>query len=250
MQVSRGHRSSTVQQRGQPSSRRPCVSVSAAKPRSKVGFRYDPGNLRWVRDARLDDLSVDDTKTVIKPKTGEAYQAWPVVHTVLSDAGLKSVSVEEARKLARQGWKLVDVRLEGDFEKAHAEGAVSVPLYRYVEGQSAWDNLKRLAMASFAMKATERNTNFISQMQSTVKKNSKVLLVCAIGGTLDTLVSYRREKRLFKDPERQFGRESRSLKAAYELLENGGWSVGNIRHVEGGFQQWRFEGLPIEPSEE
>jgi hypothetical protein len=39
--------------------------------------------------------------------------------------------------------------------------------------------------------------------------------------------------------------ESRSLKAAYELLENG-WSAGNIRHLDGGFQQWRFQGLPVE----
>jgi hypothetical protein len=143
-------------------------------------------------------------------------------------------------------------------------------------------------------------------MLSQVKKNSKVLVICAIGGTLDTLVSYRREKRLFNDPERAFGREpprrgaprrrpaaptslprppagclvartrdparprpplvstpatspppapvpgtakppgeSRSLKAIYELLE-AGWSSGNIRHVDGGFQQWRYQGLPVE----
>jgi hypothetical protein len=45
--------------------------------------------------------------------------------------------------------------------------------------------------------------------------------MCAIGGTLDTTVSYRREKKIFADPERQFGRESRALKAAYELLQVG-----------------------------
>jgi hypothetical protein len=197
-------------------------------------------------------------------------------------------------------------------------------------------------------------------MQATVGKNSRVLLMCAIGGTLDTLVSYRREKKLFNDPERQFGRgclfrstaappraaasrpapaarsrpaplplpalrhclvlpcagaslllasagccfsrlfltgrgpicraccraasrraaaaaarvataatnegsaarpikpprrpgpappagESRSLKAAYELLE-AGWSPSNVRHVDGGFQQWRYKGLPMEDS--
>lgn len=60
--------------------------------------------------------------------------------------------------------------------------------------------------------------------------------------------SYRREKRLFNDPERAFGRESRSLKAAYEMLE-AGWSAGNIRHVDGGYQQWRFQGFPIESDE-
>ncbi len=30
-----------------------------------------------------------------------------------------------------------------------------------------------------------------------VRKNSRVLLICAIGGTLDTNVSYRRDKKLF-----------------------------------------------------
>ncbi|KIZ04155.1 hypothetical protein MNEG_3803 [Monoraphidium neglectum] len=247
MQLSSAQRSCVA--RGQASRRPRAVSVAAAKTRSKVGFRYDPANLRWVRDDRLADLSVDDSKTVIQPKTGAAYQAWPVVHTVLNDAGLKTVSCEEAAKLSKQGWTLIDVRLAGDFEKWHAEGAVNVPLYRYVEGQGPWDNLKRLAMFAFAMKATERNPDFISELNKTVKKNSKILVMCAIGGTLDTLVSYRREKKLYNDPERQFGRESRSLKAVYEMLESG-WSVNNIRHVDGGFQQWRFQGLPTNDDEE
>ena len=56
-------------------------------------------------------------------------------------------------------------------------------------------------------------------LQTLGSKNKKIILMCAVGGTLDTNVSYRREKKIFADPERQFGRESRSLKAAYELLE-------------------------------
>ncbi|GBF96899.1 hypothetical protein Rsub_09904 [Raphidocelis subcapitata] len=225
------------------------VSVNAKKMRSKVGFRYNPAQLRWERDDRNADLSVDDTATVIKTKTGGDYQAWPVVHTVLKDEKLKSVSCEEARQLASRGWRLVDVRLAADFERGHAEGAVSVPMYRFVEGKTVWDNLKRVAVAAFAMRATERNPNFVADMQAAVGKNSRVLVICAIGGTLDTLVSYRREKRLFNDPERQFGRESRSLKAIYELLQ-GGWSSSNVRHVDGGFQQWRYQGLPVEPADD
>ena len=60
-----------------------------------------------------------------------------MVHTVLSDAKLQSISCEEAAKLSRQGWTLVDVRLAGDFEKGHAEGAVNAPMYRFVEGQAS-----------------------------------------------------------------------------------------------------------------
>jgi hypothetical protein len=34
-------------------------------------------------------------------------------------------------------------------------------------------------------------------MLQSAKKNSKVLVMCAVGGTLDTNVSYRRDKKLF-----------------------------------------------------
>lgn len=39
------------------------------------------------------------------------------------------------------------------------------------------------------------------------------------------------------------------MKAAYELLESG-WSANNMRHVEGGYQQWRFQGFPIDVSDD
>lgn len=202
-----------------------------------------------MRDDRFAGIAADEDRTLIKPKTGAAYQAWPVVHTTLSDAGLKSVDVEEARKLSRAGWTLVDVRLASDFDAMSAEGSINVPMFRLVAGNSAWDNVKKLAMASFAMKATERDPDFVDTFCKTVKKNSKVLLMCAVGGTLDTNVTYRRDKKLFADPERAFGRESRSLKAIFELYD-AGWSLNNIRHVEGGFQQWKYQGLPLADDEE
>lgn len=46
-----------------------------------------------------------------------------------------------------------------------------------------------------------------------------------------------------QDPDRDFGRESRCLKAAYELMQ-GGWNSSNLVFVEGGFSQWRFDGYP------
>jgi rhodanese-related sulfurtransferase len=231
--------------------RRHAVVVTAkastsTKRKGNVGFKWDPANSRWVRDDRFAGLAAQEDVTLIKPKTGSAYQAWPVVHTTLTDAGLKTVDVQEAIKLQRQGWTLVDVRLAADFDKLSAEGAVNVPMYRYVAGNALWDNIKKIAMASFAMKATERDPDFVDNFCQTVKKNSKILMMCAIGGTLDTNVSYRRDKKLFADPERAFGRESRSLKAIYELYEEAGWDLNNIRHVEGGFQQWKFQGLPLE----
>ncbi len=47
------------------------------------------------------------------------------------------------------------------------------------------------------------------------------------------------------DEDRAFGRESRGLKAAYELLQCG-WRSNNMVFMLGGVQQWRHEGLPME----
>ena len=49
---------------------------------------------------------------------------------------------------------LVDVRESKYYNKAHAAGCVNVCLFRSVEGRTPLDNLKRLAMAGFAMEAT------------------------------------------------------------------------------------------------
>lgn len=49
---------------------------------------------------------------------------------------------------------LVDVREAKYFGKEHAAGCVNVGLFRSVQGRTRLDNLKRLAMAGFAMEAT------------------------------------------------------------------------------------------------
>jgi len=62
------------------------------------------------------------------------------------------------------------------------------------------------------------------------------------GGSLVTTRTGNKGK-VYKDPERAFGRESRSLKACYELYQAG---YKNIVHLEGGIQQWRYQGYPVE----
>lgn len=49
---------------------------------------------------------------------------------------------------------LVDVRLGMDYDKQHAEGAVSVPMFRITAGNSAWDKAKKVAMAAIFMRPT------------------------------------------------------------------------------------------------
>lgn len=42
--------------------------------KGNVGFKWDPANSRWVRDDRFAGLASDESKTLIQPKTGSAYQ--------------------------------------------------------------------------------------------------------------------------------------------------------------------------------
>lgn len=211
---------------------------------TKIGFKWDGSNLRWVRDDRYAGISKN---TFIQPKTGPAYTIWPVVHAELTEAGVKSVTAEEAAKLQSQGWVIIDVRVEGDFASQHCEGAVNIPLFRFVQGNELWDQIKKVAMAGFAMKATERDPTFGQKAQSILKKGQKIIVVCSIGGTLDTKLRLRPDKYKdgINDQDRAFGRESRALKACHELLK-AGWNGKNMVFMEGGFQQWKHQGFPID----
>eukprot|EP00873_Tetraselmis_striata_P022142 jgi/Tetstr1/442406/TSEL_030532.t1 len=201
------------------------------------GLKWDGANLRWVKS---------DTayfQAVVQPKAGAAYTVWPVVHTVLTQNKLKSITVEQAAKEVKSGKAiLVDVRDPFSFARNHAEGSVNVPLFRGVQGNTAFDNVKKLVMAGFAMRATERNPEFQQDAIATLPKNKKIIVSCAIGGSLVTTRTGNKGK-VYKDPERAFGRESRSLKACYELYQAG---YKNIVHLEGGIQQWRYQGYPVE----
>eukprot|EP00798_Chlamydomonas_sp_ICE-L_P028379 gene28379-31513_t len=135
-----------------------------------------------------------------------------------------------------------------DFDKQHSEGAVNVPVFRVVTGTKPWDTVKKIVMAGLAMTATERDPDFIDNAMKQLRKNEKIIVMCAIGGTLDTVLRLRPDKYKegIKDPERSFGRESRSLKACHEFIYKGGWNANNVVFLEGGFQQWRFQGFETE----
>eukprot|EP01024_Parvocaulis_polyphysoides_P016511 TRINITY_DN17351_c0_g3_i1.p1 TRINITY_DN17351_c0_g3~~TRINITY_DN17351_c0_g3_i1.p1 ORF type:complete len:262 (-),score=28.99 TRINITY_DN17351_c0_g3_i1:255-995(-) len=214
-------------------------NVEQKNGEKKIGFKFDAANLRWVRDDRYADVAV----AKIKPLTGGEYTVWPVMYTQLVESGVKSVEAEEVQKLMQKGYTLIDVRLATDFEKLHAKGSINVPLFRPVQGKQFYDNVKRLAMGAFAMTATERNPDFVEDLSKIKNKTDKLILLCAIGGTLKQTLDYFGKKSGYKDPERQFGRESRSLKAIYELVTAG---YKNVVHLDGGFQQWKFQGFPIE----
>lgn len=232
------------------------VRIDKKFGKGKTGFRYDPSMQRWVRDNRV-DLDFDDAEfdPMVRPKTGSAYVLWPIMHSELMDYNLKSITPDEVMKLQKKGAVLVDVREEPQYNGVHAAGAKSCPLFVPVQGRALYDNLKRLAMAAFAMQATERNRNFAEDLKKIADPKKTVIFMCATGGTLETQITRvsggddrtgntgRVKKKVYNDPDRNFGKESRSLKACYEALQAG---YKNVIHVDGGLNQWRYDDYPVE----
>jgi rhodanese-related sulfurtransferase len=221
------------------------VFSSFQKDDDTVGFRFDPSMQRWVRAPHL--KGSDRLETTVQPLSGAAYTVWPVMHQYLTSKKLKTIDQDTALALQKKGAYLVDVRLGMDFEKEHATGAVSVPLFRITAGNEQWDKIKRVVMAGLNMRATERDPAFIENMIKAVggNKRKKVIIMCSVGGTLDTVVRVASTgKKTETDKDRAFGRETRSLKACYELMRAG---FTDVVHLEGGLCEWRHEGYPMEP---
>lgn len=204
------------------------------------GFRWDPALQRWLKDDRMDGNS---QPTTVKTKTGQEYTVWPVMHTVLVEAGVKGVSPEEAQKMMQKGYTLLDARITSQYEEGHPAGALNAPLYRLVpeEKTDFWNMSKKITSALLMQDATEQNPDFLSTAEAAAGGKSKVILACNLGGTLKTTVSTK--KKTFADPDRGFGRESRSLKACYALVQAG---FKEVYFLEGGFPQWRVDGYGVE----
>ena len=74
------------------------------------------------------------------------------------------------------------------------------------------------------LNGTEYNPNFVEEFEATVPdKNKDVIVYCNIGGSLDPT-----------GPS-EFGRQSRSLTAAYELTRAG---YQKVKVLRGGFYEW------------
>lgn len=220
---------------------------------------------RWIRvkkgskfdsDKYTPEMWEKGGATTVTPKSGSTYTVWPVIHAELTKRKLQSLDAEAALKLQQAGKAvIVDCRPEYQFRKERIEGAISAPLFREVKGKGAWDNIKRAVMAvGLAMTATERNPDFLEDAKAAlaaagVRRGTKLILYCGLGGTIEVGVkpwAPDRTKEFKDDPERMFGRESRSLKACHDLLVEGGYRNGEVLHLKGGLGQWRYDGFPVE----
>lgn len=229
------------------------------------GWRWDAFGNRWVRSTTA---GVEGGRpagfTKVETLTGDTYTSWPVMYGALEKAGIASYDVATVEREVRSGKAvLVDIRLRKQYERETACGAVNAQLFRPATGRGGFYTLRRAAFAFLGLTPTERNPNFAADAEAAVLaspngagkrgKRSRVYLMCGPGGTMERIArttklaagsneAYTKE---FADPDRAFGRESRSLKACYELLtEDKGWT--DVRHVKEGLSAWRFERLDCE----
>ena len=107
--------------------------------------------------------------------------------------------VLEFRFLHRSG-VLLDVSLASRFEKKSAKGSINIPLYQPIEGShfrklvclktlfEGWDVpsiARRVAFAFFGIPGTERNPDWLEDVESTIPKDKEVVVLCELGGTLE-----------------------------------------------------------------
>src|SRR5712664_2628902 len=77
---------------------------------------------------------------------------------------MKRISPKEAKALQDEGWTYLDVRSEGEFEKAHPAGAINIPL---------------LHAAAAGMSP---NPDFMRVVETVLSKEAKIVVGCLSGG--------------------------------------------------------------------
>jgi rhodanese-related sulfurtransferase len=102
-------------------------------------------------------------------------------------AEVQFVSPEEAKKLVEDnGYTIVDIRDQVQYERAHIPTAVHVPYYIKNDDNDIGTIIKRQAHNNFAglfygLAFTKENPNFNSTVTEKFPKDSKLLLVCNEG---------------------------------------------------------------------
>ncbi|KAH8940689.1 hypothetical protein BDL97_15G102700 [Sphagnum fallax] len=189
------------------------------------------------RNARLTWSPLKVRSIAAGPPKSAAETDWRTKRETLLKNGLRSVTAKDALRLQKeQGYTILDVRLESDFEEAHPEGAINVQVYRLIKEWTPWDIARRVAFAFFGIfQGTEENPEFLKEVNSKLDKSTKTIVACQSGGTVKPTANLSE------------GQQSRSLIAAY-LLSLDGYKT--IVHIDGGLRNWFKDGLPVVYKEE
>jgi rhodanese-related sulfurtransferase len=161
---------------------------------------------------------------------------WRDCFNDLQDKGLNTVSPEEAAELLATGkWVLLDVRRPDQHQEARPGGAVNVPMYRLID-KSNMDFTKFMKVVAYSfngVQAIDQNSNFTAEVLAAAP-GKKIVVCCEAGGTMRQTVNF---------PQ---GKPSRSLQAAYKLLNESKLAPDDVVHLERGLYGWYQANLPIE----
>eukprot|EP00466_Bigelowiella_natans_P001480 jgi/Bigna1/89643/estExt_fgenesh1_pg.C_530017 len=208
------------------------------------GSKWDPTFQRWVKDERAEYEDI-----IITPKAGSPYIIWPAIFQVLKQKGLESLPTSEVEQLLEEHKvTVVDVRMKDQYAQNHIKGSINVPMFRDSTGDGVWDNIKRVVNAALMLRSTERDPEFPQKVLEAVggEKDRPLVLYCGMGGSMETKIESNKKRykdKGYEDVDKSFGRESRSLKACFELI-NAGFS--DVKHLKGGFSTWKYEKKAVE----
>jgi len=174
------------------------------------------------------------TRAPLQVHAGKKTQ-WSKMFRYLTDKKLKSVSPNEAQKLMKRGWVLIDTRPDNLYETSRAAGSKNASLYQPITGRSPMQVVRYALYKSMDVAPVESNPNFLEDAQTAMAKARGVIVACSEGGDMTP-----------QFPSFPNGKTSRSLEAAYEMLESGVGKQPNFVHLEGGLNAWFRAGLPGE----
>ncbi|KAL4419871.1 hypothetical protein ABPG75_006969 [Micractinium tetrahymenae] len=151
-------------------------------------------------------------------------KAWELISKTLKKSGVSFVTADAVEAALKRGTPVVDIRPSNEFSRGRIPGSVNCCFYQPIEGWSPEKIVRRVGFSFFGVYGTEANPDFVDEVAAAVpKKNGGCILVCNIGGSLD------------KTGPSEWGRQSRSLTAAYELIQNG---FTNIKVLQDGYGGW------------
>eukprot|EP00746_Dinoflagellata_sp_MGD_P074823 gnl/MRDRNA2_/MRDRNA2_30173_c0_seq1.p1 gnl/MRDRNA2_/MRDRNA2_30173_c0~~gnl/MRDRNA2_/MRDRNA2_30173_c0_seq1.p1 ORF type:complete len:308 (-),score=52.29 gnl/MRDRNA2_/MRDRNA2_30173_c0_seq1:367-1290(-) len=168
----------------------------------------------------------------------QSFLDWPTKYRSLLKRGLKLVTSEEALKMMQTPFfpaKVVDVRLAALFAAGHAQGSTNVPLFTPVQGNSVFDQSKRLLSYSLGVQPTQRNPEFQAEALKQLNRNQPIIIACDRGGSVESLDDDKKAR------EPKF--YTASLRAASELYDAG---FKKLFILQGGLSAWDREGFPSE----
>lgn len=151
-------------------------------------------------------------------------KAWELISKTLKKNGVSFVTADAVEAAIKRGTPVIDVRPSNEFRRGRIPGSTNCCFYQPIEGWSPDKIIRRAGFAFFGVYGTEANPDFVDEVAAAApKKNGGIILVCNIGGSLD------------KTGPSEWGRQSRSLTAAYNLIQSG---FTNIKVLQDGYGGW------------